>query len=195
MKEIKEKINYCLNCKIKPCRNKGCPLGNDIPGFIQAMKEEYREVKYNIKTQSPQIEVTDCKAKKYSGYIKGKVTNNTDTHFPSKNIQIHLYNSKGTYLGSEIKEIKYFNVTETINFEFNYNYNDVTRVDIEIVDALQQNQQTQQNEGTEETVKQISKEENDFDRIKLIENQEIMKIAVPIATALAGNYILTIIAL
>ena len=34
-KEIKEKSNYCLNCPIKPCSNKGCPLGNNIPGFIK----------------------------------------------------------------------------------------------------------------------------------------------------------------
>ena len=29
--EIKVKANYCLNCKIKPCSLKGCPLGNNIP--------------------------------------------------------------------------------------------------------------------------------------------------------------------
>ena len=40
MKEIKEKSNYCLNCPVKPCSNKGCPLGNDIPGFIKAVREE-----------------------------------------------------------------------------------------------------------------------------------------------------------
>ena len=27
-KEIRE---YCLNCKVKPCSNNGCPLNNDIP--------------------------------------------------------------------------------------------------------------------------------------------------------------------
>ena len=26
----------CLNCKNKPCSNNGCPLNNDIPGFIHA---------------------------------------------------------------------------------------------------------------------------------------------------------------
>lgn len=42
--EIKEKAEYCLNCKIKPCSNKGCPLGNNIPEFIKQVKEEnYRE--------------------------------------------------------------------------------------------------------------------------------------------------------
>ena len=48
MEEIKEKANYCLNCKIKPCSNKGCPLGNDIPGFIKAIKEEDYKKAYEI---------------------------------------------------------------------------------------------------------------------------------------------------
>ena len=44
LEEIKEKSNYCLNCPVKPCSNKGCPLGNDIPSFIKAIKEEdYRK--------------------------------------------------------------------------------------------------------------------------------------------------------
>lgn len=46
--EIQEKINYCLNCKIKPCSNKGCPLGNDIPTFIKLAKEEKIEEAYEI---------------------------------------------------------------------------------------------------------------------------------------------------
>ena len=37
---IEEKINYCLNCKAKPCSLKGCPLNNNIPGFIQSLKQE-----------------------------------------------------------------------------------------------------------------------------------------------------------
>ena len=43
-KDIKEKAEYCLNCKIKPCSNKGCPLNNDIPEFIKALKEEKYEI-------------------------------------------------------------------------------------------------------------------------------------------------------
>lgn len=37
--EINKKAQYCLNCKIKPCSNKGCPLGNNIPDFINAIKK------------------------------------------------------------------------------------------------------------------------------------------------------------
>lgn len=50
--EIKEKSNYCLNCKMKPCANKGCPLGNDIPEFIKQIKEENYEEAYHILTNT-----------------------------------------------------------------------------------------------------------------------------------------------
>ena len=45
-KEMQEKINYCLNCKVKPCSNKGCPLNNDIPTFIRLVKEGNTEEAY-----------------------------------------------------------------------------------------------------------------------------------------------------
>lgn len=52
MKEITEKVNYCLNCKIKPCSQKGCPLNNNIPEFIQAVKEEKYKEAYKILSQT-----------------------------------------------------------------------------------------------------------------------------------------------
>ena len=45
-KEMQEKVNYCLNCKVKPCSNKGCPLNNDIPTFIRLVKEGNMEEAY-----------------------------------------------------------------------------------------------------------------------------------------------------
>ena len=52
IKEIEEKVNYCLNCKVKPCSLKGCPLNNHIPDFIQALKkEEYFEA-YKILSET-----------------------------------------------------------------------------------------------------------------------------------------------
>ena len=48
MEDIKEKSNYCINCKIKPCSLKGCPLENNIPDFIKAVKEENYKQAYEI---------------------------------------------------------------------------------------------------------------------------------------------------
>lgn len=46
-KQIQEKIEYCLNCKTKPCQ-KGCPLENDIPQFIALLKEEKYKEAYQV---------------------------------------------------------------------------------------------------------------------------------------------------
>ena len=51
IEKIKEKANYCLHCKVKPC-TKGCPLGNDIPEFIQAVKEEQYEKAFHILSET-----------------------------------------------------------------------------------------------------------------------------------------------
>ena len=53
--EIQEKANYCLNCKTKPCQ-KGCPLENDIPSFIDCMKKgEYKEA-YQILSKTSMLQ-------------------------------------------------------------------------------------------------------------------------------------------
>ena len=46
--DFKKKLDYCLNCKVKPCSMKGCPLNNDIPEFIKNVKEGKFEEAYNI---------------------------------------------------------------------------------------------------------------------------------------------------
>ena len=52
IKEIEEKVNYCLNCKVKPCSLKGCPLNNHIPDFIQALKQEEYFEAYKILSET-----------------------------------------------------------------------------------------------------------------------------------------------
>lgn len=56
MDEIKEKVSYCLNCPVKPCSNKGCPLGNNIPEFIKAVKEEDYQKAYEILSETTVLE-------------------------------------------------------------------------------------------------------------------------------------------
>lgn len=46
--EIQKYTEYCLNCPIKPCSQKGCPLSNDIPAFIKQVKEGNIEEAYKI---------------------------------------------------------------------------------------------------------------------------------------------------
>ena len=45
---IKKATEYCLNCRVKPCSIKGCPLNNNIPAFIKLVKEENKRKVYLI---------------------------------------------------------------------------------------------------------------------------------------------------
>lgn len=45
--EIKQKVEYCLNCKNPQCRI-GCPLSNHIPHFIAQLKQENYQGAYEI---------------------------------------------------------------------------------------------------------------------------------------------------
>lgn len=49
---MKEKADYCLNCPTKFCSKKGCPLGNDIPEFIKAVKEENYKKAYEVLSET-----------------------------------------------------------------------------------------------------------------------------------------------
>ena len=46
--EIKEKAEYCLNCKTKPCSVNGCPINTKIPEFIDEIKNENLKNAVNI---------------------------------------------------------------------------------------------------------------------------------------------------
>lgn len=48
MKSVSECANYCLNCKLKPCSLKGCPMQTKIPEFIMEVKNEHYEKAYNL---------------------------------------------------------------------------------------------------------------------------------------------------
>lgn len=134
------------------------------------MRDNYKDItNYETKSESPEIIVSECKAARSHGYIKGSVTNNTEELIPLKYLQINLYDEDGIYLGSEYKELKYFNPQETINFDINYNYNNVDKVTLNLVDDIPEKESS-----------------NLFSGI----NDEQLKIALPIAGLLVFYTIL-----
>lgn len=54
-KKIVEKAKYCLHCKTKPCSN-ACPLSNNIPEFIEQIKNENIEEAYKILSETTVFE-------------------------------------------------------------------------------------------------------------------------------------------
>lgn len=136
-----------------------------------SMRENYKDItNHQIEINSPQVTVLESKATYSHGYIKGNILNNTGEHIKDKYLQFDFYNTEGIYLGTEVKEIKYFNIDETINFDINYKYPNINRIRINLVD---------------EVIKPESKTFNIFDNI----DDGTLKIAIPIA-AILGLYVI-----
>ena len=104
-----------------------------------SMKERYNnEPKYEVNVKSPKIEITQNKASNYNGYIKGTIINDTGEHLRNKFLQFDFYNKDGVYLGTESKEIKIFNINEKSNFDIEYKYTNVDRIEIDFVDEIKE---------------------------------------------------------
>ena len=132
------------------------------------MKEKYENISnHEILVESPKVTVSESKATYSYGYIKGNISNDTGKHLTDKYLQFDFYDKDGIYVGTEFKEIKYFNVDETINFDLNYEYTNVNKIKISFVDEIIKPQQ-----------KSIFNIED-----------ETLKIALPIA-AILGLYVI-----
>lgn len=144
------------------------------------MKERFKDIKNNceITTNSPKIEIKECKVTNSSVYLKGTITNDTGEHIPIKYLQIDIYGENNVYLGSEFKELKYFNVNETINIDVDYKYNNVARLVIGITDKTIQEKE--------------EKKKNDIAGVEIKPEitEETIKIGVPIGIMLSFNTLL-----
>lgn len=104
-----------------------------------ATKDDYKELtNYTISTDSPKIEVTESMATYTHGYIKGQVTNNTGEHIQKTYLQLDFYDKEGIYLGKEYKALEYFNSNETIKFDVDYTYTNVSKIKIGISNQIEE---------------------------------------------------------
>lgn len=130
-----------------------------------AMRENFTTItNHEIVVESPKVTVSESKATYSYGYIKGNISNDTGEHLKDKFLQFDFYDKDGIYVGTESKEIKYFNVDETINFDLNYEYTSVNKIKISFVN---------------EVIKPQTEHLNPFNV-----DDETLKIALPIAAVL-----------
>ena len=97
-------------------------------------KTYYKDLNnYDILVESPVIEITESKVSKSKGYIQGNITNDTGELMRNLRVKFDFYNEQGKYVGSENKTIDVFNISERLNFDIKYEYDDVNEIRISIV--------------------------------------------------------------
>lgn len=97
-------------------------------------KQYYRDMKnYNVLVESPKIEVTESKVAKNKGYIKGKITNNTDELIKNLKVKFDFYDEQGKFVGAEYKTEEIFNASETVSFDIKYEYENISEIKISVI--------------------------------------------------------------
>ena len=89
---------------------------------------------YEILVSSPKIEITEAKGTYANGYIKGNLTNNTNSVIQNKYIKVDVYSERNVNLGTEYIKIEKLDIAKTMDFEVKYSYTDVSYYTIDIVE-------------------------------------------------------------
>ena len=102
-----------------------------IVSFI--LNSNYSEIKYDIGVTEPKIEIIEAKTTYMNGYIKGTITNNTNTEIINQFIKIEFYNNRNNKVGTEYLKIDNLKVQEAKNFELKYKIKNVDHIKLTIV--------------------------------------------------------------
>ena len=84
--------------------------------------------------ESPKIEIIDAKSTNMNGYLKAKITNNTDNSIKDKYIKLDFFSKYNNNLGTKYLKINNLNIGETKEFELMHKYQGVKKIVADIVD-------------------------------------------------------------
>lgn len=98
------------------------------------IKGTYKEIKAEVLTDVPKIELIETKATYINGYVIGKVTNNTGSVINNKYIKIDCYSARDVNLGTKYVTIGNLQPNESIDFKMGFKFTDVYRCEISYVE-------------------------------------------------------------
>ncbi len=94
----------------------------------------YKNFSGEVKTTSPSIEISEAKATKQTGIIKGKIKNTTNATIDGKYIKIDLFTERNTYLGSKYLKVSNLEKDQEVEFESTFKFANIYRYEISLVD-------------------------------------------------------------
>lgn len=90
------------------------------------VKNEEEAITCIVQTEKPIINVTE-----YSkGILKGTVKNDSGILINVIYVKAEFYDENNNLLGTKYSEVKYFNVGEKAKFEIEFNYKNVSKVNV-----------------------------------------------------------------
>lgn len=99
------------------------------------LKDTYNNKRYSVINSDINIEVTEAKATFVNGYVKGIVSNNTNSVSTNKYLKVDVYSKRDVLLGTKYVKLKDLYLNEKANFESRFNYEQIHHMDISVLDG------------------------------------------------------------
>ena len=105
-------------------------------GFIKGTYDTMEQNVYS--SEEIQIEVDEAKSTFVNGYVKGKLTNNTDSDIHSKYVKINFLSKKGNVILTKYLDIDELKAKETKNFTINFEAENIKSFNMSVTDEYVQ---------------------------------------------------------
>lgn len=106
-------------------------------GTYFLLKSTYISRDYEINIDSPKVEVIEAKTTVENGYVKGKITNNTENIVTGSALKLDYYTKRGVLVGTKYVKVDNLLQGEEKEFESRFNYDNVNSVKISLVDSIE----------------------------------------------------------
>ena len=106
-------------------------------GTYFILKSTYISRDYEINIDSPKVEIVEAKTTVENGYVKGKITNNTENIVTGSALKLEYYTKRGVLAGTKYVKIDNLLQGEEKEFESRFNFDNVDSIKISLVDSLE----------------------------------------------------------
>ena len=97
----------------------------------------YKNIKGEVITITPTIEVKEAKATHINGYVDGNIINNTNEKIENKYVKIGIFSERDVNLGSKYVKVEALDVNQMQAFHMGYKFTESYRYEISFVDEAE----------------------------------------------------------
>lgn len=110
--------------------------------FVSYMSHAFVQSTYTLISKdetlldSPKIEIIEARSTNINGYIKAKITNNTNSKIDNKYIKLDFFSKYGNNLGTKYLKINNLEIGSSKEFKLDHTYEGVDKITAIITDDV-----------------------------------------------------------
>lgn len=101
---------------------------------FNVIKSSYKTKETDINFEQPKVEIYESKATITNGYVKGKITNNTNENLVNKILKLDFLSSRDVLMGTKYVDIPRLESGMSTDFISQFNFDNVGKINISYMD-------------------------------------------------------------